>query len=106
MLSADWIKSGMKPAQVAQRATLTGVATASDRVLMNQLPAVIIDGILYASWMFIIAVGLTLIYGVMKILNVAHGSLYALGAYTGEHVRRLLAGARPCADGQLRCACW
>ena len=25
--------------------------------------------------------GLTLIYGVMKILNVAHGSLYALGAY-------------------------
>jgi len=48
---------------------------------MNQLPAVIIDGILYASWMFIIAVGLTLVYGVMKILNVAHGSLYALGAY-------------------------
>jgi len=49
---------------------------------MSQLPAVVIDGILYASWMFIIAVGLTLIYGVMKILNVAHGSLYALGAYT------------------------
>ena len=51
---------------------------------MDQLPAVIIDGILYASWMFIIAVGLTLIYGVMKILNVAHGSLYALGAYTAS----------------------
>jgi branched-chain amino acid transport system permease protein len=27
-------------------------------------------------------VGLTLIYGVMKILNIAHGSLYALGAYS------------------------
>ena len=27
------------------------------------------------------ATGLTLIYGVMKILNIAHGSLYALGAY-------------------------
>src|SRR6478672_1452641 len=51
---------------------------------MSQLPAVIIDGILYASWMFIIAVGLTLVYGVMKILNVAHGSLYALGAYTAS----------------------
>jgi len=48
---------------------------------MNQLVAVLIDGLIYSSWLFIIAVGLTLIYGVMKILNIAHGSLYALGAY-------------------------
>ena len=49
---------------------------------MNQLIAVVIDGLIYSSWLFIIAVGLTLIYGVMKILNIAHGSLYALGAYS------------------------
>jgi branched-chain amino acid transport system permease protein len=48
---------------------------------MSQLLAVLIDGLTYSSWLFIIAVGLTLIYGVMKILNIAHGSLYALGAY-------------------------
>jgi branched-chain amino acid transport system permease protein len=48
---------------------------------MQQVLAILIDGSTYASWLFIIAVGLTLIYGVMKILNVAHGSLYALGAY-------------------------
>jgi branched-chain amino acid transport system permease protein len=48
---------------------------------MNHVLAIVIDGIIYSSWLFIIAVGLTLIYGVMKILNVAHGSLYALGAY-------------------------
>jgi branched-chain amino acid transport system permease protein len=48
---------------------------------MNQFLAIVIDGIIYSSWLFVIAVGLTLIYGVMKILNVAHGSLYALGAY-------------------------
>jgi len=48
---------------------------------MNQIAAILIDGIIYSSWLFVIAVGLTLIYGVMKILNVAHGSLYALGAY-------------------------
>jgi branched-chain amino acid transport system permease protein len=48
---------------------------------MNQIPAVLADGIIYASWLFLIAAGLTLIYGVMKILNMAHGSLYALGAY-------------------------
>ncbi len=49
---------------------------------MGQLVAVLIDGLIYSSWLFIIAVGLTLIYGVMKILNIAHGSLYALGAYS------------------------
>lgn len=48
---------------------------------MNQLPAVLVDGLVYASWLLLIAVGLTLIYGVMKILNMAHGSLYTLGAY-------------------------
>jgi len=48
---------------------------------MDQLAAVLVDGVIYSSWLFIIALGLTLIYGVMRILNLAHGSLYALGAY-------------------------
>lgn len=48
---------------------------------MTNAVSVLIDAIVYASYLFIIAVGLTLIYGVMKILNMAHGSLYALGAY-------------------------
>ena len=44
--------------------------------------AIVLDGLVYASWLFMVSVGLTLIYGVMKILNIAHGSLYAIGAYT------------------------
>jgi branched-chain amino acid transport system permease protein len=56
---------------------------------MNQLLAILFDGIVYSSWLFLIASGLTLVYGVMKILNVAHGSLYALGAYAAAS----LAGA-------------
>src|SRR6516225_162132 len=60
---------------------------------MGEVLAVIIDGIIYSSWLFIIAVGLTLIYGVMKILNIAHGSLYALGAYAAASLGgRWLAG--------------
>jgi branched-chain amino acid transport system permease protein len=42
---------------------------------------ILIDGIIYASWLFIVALGLTLIFGVLKILNIAHGSFYAVGAY-------------------------
>jgi len=43
--------------------------------------AILMDGLVYASWLFIVAVGLSLIFGVMKILNVAHGAFYAFGAY-------------------------
>jgi branched-chain amino acid transport system permease protein len=49
---------------------------------MDTLLVVLVDGIVYASWLFVVAAGLTLVYGVMKILNMAHGSLYAIGAYT------------------------
>lgn len=45
---------------------------------------ILVDGVVYASWLFLVAVGLTLIYGVMNILNVAHGSLYAIGAFTAS----------------------
>ncbi|WP_269495943.1 branched-chain amino acid ABC transporter permease [Castellaniella sp. S9] len=48
---------------------------------MITLLAIFIDGFIYASWLFIMATGLTLIYGVMRILNMAHGSFYAIGAY-------------------------
>jgi len=48
---------------------------------MEQILTVIVDGIIYSSWLFVAAVGLTLIYGVMKIVNLTHGSFYALGAY-------------------------
>ena len=53
---------------------------------MDQLIAVCIDGVIYSSWLFTSAIGLTLIYGVMKILNITHGSFYALGAYMAASV--------------------
>lgn len=40
-----------------------------------------LDGVSYAALLFLVALGLTLIFGVMRILNVAHGSLYACGGY-------------------------
>jgi branched-chain amino acid transport system permease protein len=41
----------------------------------------ILNSFFYAAVLFLIAAGLSLIYGVMRIVNLAHGSLYALGAY-------------------------
>ncbi len=48
---------------------------------MDILLIQILNSIFYASILFLIAAGLSLIYGVMQIINMAHGSLYALGAY-------------------------
>ena len=50
---------------------------------MNLLLTILFDGITYASWLFVVALGLTLVFGVLKILNIAHGSFYAVGAYAG-----------------------
>lgn len=44
------------------------------------------DGIVYGAWLFLVAIGLTLVFGVMKILNVAHGALYAIGAYAAATI--------------------
>jgi branched-chain amino acid transport system permease protein len=50
---------------------------------VNILPIILIDGIAFASWLFLVSAGITFIFGVLRILNVAHGSLYAIGAYLG-----------------------
>ncbi|MDP7693535.1 MAG: branched-chain amino acid ABC transporter permease [Vicinamibacterales bacterium] len=47
---------------------------------------ILIDGLVYASYLFMVAVGLTVIFGVQKVLNVTHGSFYAFGAYLAAYV--------------------
>lgn len=46
----------------------------------------ILNSLFYAAVLFLIAAGLSLIYGVMRIVNLAHGSLYALGAYVSAWI--------------------
>ena len=48
---------------------------------MELLAFIVVDGLIYGAWLFIVSVGLTLVFGVLNILNLAHGSLYAIGAY-------------------------
>lgn len=48
-----------------------------------ELAATSIDGVAYGLLLFTVAVGLTLILGVMGVMNLAHGTLYLLGAYLG-----------------------
>ena len=40
-----------------------------------------LNGIQLGMLLFLLAAGLTLIFGIMDLVNLAHGSLYMLGAY-------------------------
>jgi branched-chain amino acid transport system permease protein len=48
---------------------------------MSILAVQVLNSLFYASVLFLIAAGLSLIFGVMRIVNLAHGSLFAVGAY-------------------------
>ena len=59
------------------------------------------NGLSYGALLFLLASGLSLIFGVMRIVNLAHGSYFMLGGYvglsvvwrTGSFTAALLAGA-------------
>jgi branched-chain amino acid transport system permease protein len=57
----------------------------------------LLNALLYASVLFLIAGGLSLIYGVMRIVNLAHGNLYAFGAYVSAWTVGLVAAGAPTA---------
>ena len=54
--------------------------------MFDEILTIFLDGAIYASWLFIVAVGLTFVFGVLKILNIAHGGIYALGAYSAATI--------------------
>ena len=51
-----------------------------------------LDGLAAASGLFLVAAGLSLIFGVTRIINIAHGSLYMLGTYVAATIASRVAG--------------
>ena len=47
-----------------------------------------LNGLTFAAVLFLLAIGLSLIFGVMRIINIAHGSFYMLGGYVGVSLMR------------------
>lgn len=53
---------------------------------MNALIPLVLDTLSSAALIFFAAVGLTLVFNVLRVLNVAHGSFYAIGAYVATAI--------------------
>ncbi len=45
-----------------------------------------LNGLGYGFMLFLLAAGLTLVFGIMDVMNLAHGSLFMAGAYVAAHV--------------------
>mgnify|MGYP001317660888 FL=1 len=52
-----------------------------------------VSGLSISMFLFLIASGLALIFGVMRVLNFAHGSFYMIGAYLAWQIAHVLSGA-------------
>jgi branched-chain amino acid transport system permease protein len=59
----------------------------------NSLLFQALDGLAAASGLFFVAAGLSLIFGVTRIINIAHGSLYMLGTYVAATLANHVGGA-------------
>jgi branched-chain amino acid transport system permease protein len=52
----------------------------------------LLDGITFAGLMFVVASGFTLIFGLMRTVNMAHGALFLLAAYIAIDLQQKMAG--------------
>jgi len=55
----------------------------------------LVNGLSLGSIYALIALGYTMVYGVLRLINFAHGDVYMLGAYAGYFLSRKLRGEEP-----------
>ena len=76
-----------RPARLARRTLVAPHVDAFAHVNWRLFLNATLNGLTLASLYFIVASGFTLIFGLMRVVNMAHGSLYLLGAYVGYEVQ-------------------
>jgi len=55
----------------------------------------LVNGLSLGSIYALIALGYTMVYGVLRLINFAHGDVYMVGAYVGYYLSRKLQGREP-----------
>jgi branched-chain amino acid transport system permease protein len=62
---------------------------------MSTLLQQLVNGLSLGSIYALIALGYTMVYGVLRLINFAHGDVYMVGAYAGYYLSRKLQGKEP-----------
>jgi branched-chain amino acid transport system permease protein len=76
---AGWSKARIAVALVAAAVVVWLLIKGSED--WRQFAVVTLNGLTLAALFFVVASGFTLIFGLMRVVNMAHGSLYLLGGY-------------------------
>jgi ABC-type branched-subunit amino acid transport system permease subunit len=88
-----WLRSKVLPEiPAAARETLDGIET---RVGFYRFLDLSLDGLSLASIYFLAAIGLAITFGVMGVINMAHGEFIMIGAYTGYVVQHASSPTTP-----------
>ena len=54
-------------------------------MFFEQLPQQLVNGIILGSIYALLALGYTMVYGIIKLINFAHGDIYMMGAFVGYY---------------------
>ncbi len=54
-------------------------------MFLQQLPQQLVNGIILGSVYALLALGYTMVYGIIKLINFAHGDIYMMGAFIGYY---------------------
>lgn len=76
-----------EPSRSVTDAATETLASISTAVGINQTADLFLDGLSLASIYFLAAIGLAITFGVMGVINMAHGEFIMMGAYTGYVVQ-------------------
>ncbi|MEO9167394.1 MAG: urea ABC transporter permease subunit UrtB, partial [Aestuariivirga sp.] len=82
-----------EPSPAITVAALSTVDAIDTTVKVDQIIELILDAISLASIYFLAAIGLAITFGVMRVINMAHGEFIMIGAYTGYVVQQYVANA-------------
>jgi branched-chain amino acid transport system permease protein len=69
----------------------TGTSSGSAVSEPGEFVITLLDGVTFAGLMFVVASGFTLIFGLMRTVNMAHGSLFLLAAYIAIELQQKMA---------------
>ncbi len=80
----------IEPSAAVTSAAKDAIDAIETKVAFNQFLDLTLDGLSLASIYFLAAIGLAITFGVMGVINMAHGEFIMMGAYTGFVVQQII----------------